>query len=65
MEPEAVEEGQQMGIACNLGRIDRTVRIALGLGLGIWGIFINSHPYLGRLLGIAGAIVILSATWGT
>jgi hypothetical protein len=54
-----------MGMVCNLGRIDRTVRIALGIGLGILGILINGHPYFGRLLGIAGAIVILSATWGT
>jgi hypothetical protein len=43
-----------MGMVCNLGRIDRTVRIALGIGLGILGILINGHPYFGRLLGIAG-----------
>jgi hypothetical protein len=52
-------------MVCNLGRIDRTVRIVLGIGLGILGILINGHPYFGRLLGIVGAMVILSATWGT
>ena len=42
------------------------LRIVAGVGMGIAGILIiNGHPYLGRLLGIAGAVVILSAVWGT
>jgi hypothetical protein len=41
------------------------LRIVLGVGMGIAGILINGHPYFGRLLGIAGAAVILSAAWGT
>ena len=41
------------------------LRIVLGVGMGITGILVNGHPYLGRFLGIAGAVVILSAVWGT
>ena len=41
------------------------LRIVLGVGMGIAGILVNGHPYVGRLLGIAGAVVILSAAWGT
>ena len=41
------------------------LRVVLGVGLGIAGILVNGHPYLGRFLGIAGAIVIISAAWGT
>jgi hypothetical protein len=40
-------------------------RIVPGVGMGIAGILVKGHPYLGRLLGIAGAAVILSAAWGT
>jgi Protein of unknown function (DUF2892) len=54
-----------MAAVCNLGRPDRIFRIVLGIGMGIAGILVNGHPYLGRLLGIAGAIVILSAVRGT
>ncbi|MFY9530069.1 MAG: YgaP-like transmembrane domain [Candidatus Acidiferrales bacterium] len=54
-----------MALACNLGRTDRGLRVVLGIGMGIVGILMNGHPYLGRLLGIAGAAVILSGAWGT
>ncbi|MGH9728422.1 MAG: YgaP-like transmembrane domain [Candidatus Acidiferrales bacterium] len=53
-----------MATVCNLGRTDRTLRIVLGLGVGLTGILISGHPILGRLLGLAGAIIILSAAWG-
>lgn len=51
----------------NVGRWDRTLRVALGIGLGIGGMLVNSntHPYLGSILGIIGALVILSGTCGT
>jgi DUF2892 family protein len=48
----------------NVGRMDRSVRIVLGVGLGITGILVHGHPYLGSALGIAGASVILSGTCG-
>jgi hypothetical protein len=54
-----------MTVVCNLGRSDRVFRIVLGVGMGIAGILVNGHPYLGRFLGIAGAAVILTAVWGT
>jgi DUF2892 family protein len=49
----------------NLGRQDRALRVALGIGMGLAGILITGHPYLGRTLGIAGAVVILSGGCGT
>ena len=52
-------------MACNLGGTDRTLRTVLGVGMGVAGILINGHPTLGRLLGVAGAVVILSGVWGT
>jgi hypothetical protein len=45
--------------------MDRGLRVALGVGLGIAGILINGHPHLGRALGITGALVILSGACGT
>jgi hypothetical protein len=54
-----------METVCNLGRTDRTLRIVLGVCIAIAGILINGHPYLGRLMGVAGALVILSGGWGT
>jgi hypothetical protein len=49
----------------NLGRMDRGLRVVLGMVLGIAGILISGHPHVGRALGIAGAIVILSGGCGT
>ncbi len=49
----------------NLGQTDRTLRVVLGIILGIAGILVNGHPYLGRALGVAGALVILSGACGT
>jgi hypothetical protein len=49
----------------NLGRMDRGLRVALGVGLGVAGILVNGHPYIGRALGTAGAAVILSGACGT
>ena len=53
-----------MATFLNVGRMDRVVRGVLGIGLGIAGILVNGHPYLGRALGIAGASLILSGTCG-
>ncbi len=48
----------------NVGRMDRTLRVALGIGLGIAAISVSGHRYLGWGLGIAGASVILSGVCG-
>ena len=48
----------------NVGRMDRALRVGLGIGLGIAGILVNGHPYLGWVLGISGVLVILSGTCG-
>jgi hypothetical protein len=53
-----------MGAFLNVGRMDRAVRVVLGIGLGIAAILVHGHPYLGSALGIAGASVILSGTCG-
>ena len=57
-------EGGHMASFLNVGRMDRALRIVLGVGLGIAGILVHGHPYLGSALGIAGASVILSGTCG-
>jgi hypothetical protein len=54
-----------MAMVLNVGRMDRSLRVALGIGLGIAGIVVDGHPYVGRALGIAGALVILSGACGT
>ena len=54
-----------MAVVCNLGRTDRTLRVVLGIGLGITGILIDGHPSVGRLFGVLGAPLILSAFRGT
>jgi hypothetical protein len=54
-----------MASILNLGRMDRGLRVALGVGLGVAGILVNGHPYVGRALGITGALVILSGACGT
>jgi hypothetical protein len=51
-----------MASLLNLGRMDRGLRVALGVGLGIAGILINGHPHVGRALGITGALVIRDVT---
>ena len=56
--------GGEMAGFLNVGRMDRTLRIVLGVGLGIAGILVHGHRYLGSALGIAGASVILSGTCG-
>ena len=56
--------GGKMATFLNVGRMDRTLRVALGIGLGIAGILVSGHPYLGWALGIAGASVILSGVCG-
>ena len=53
-----------MATFLNVGRMDRALRVVLGIGLGIAGILVHRHPYLGSALGIAGASVILSGTCG-
>jgi hypothetical protein len=54
-----------MAMGLNLGRMDRVLRVALGIGLGIAVILVNGHPYVGRALGIFGILVILSGACGT
>jgi Protein of unknown function (DUF2892) len=49
----------------NVGRVDRRIRLALGIALGISGILVSGHPNLGRGLGIIGALLILSGLCGT
>jgi len=53
-----------MATFLNVGRTDRTLRVVLGIALGIVGILVHGHRYLGSALGIAGASVILSGTCG-
>jgi hypothetical protein len=53
-----------MATFLNVGRMDRALRVVLGIGLGIAGILVHSHPYFGSALGIAGASVILSGICG-
>ena len=53
-----------MAMVLNVGRMDRSLRVALGIGLGIAGILVNGHPHLGWALGIAGVLVILNGTCG-
>lgn len=54
-----------MAMVLNVGRMDRALRVAVGIGLGIAGTLVNGHPYVGRVLGITGALVILSGACGT
>ena len=56
--------GGNVATFLNVGRMDRSLRVALGIGLGIAGILVNGHPHLGWALGIAGVLVILSGTCG-
>jgi len=49
----------------NLGRADRSIRIVLGVAVGVSGIFISGNPWLGRALGVAGAVIILGGLCGT
>jgi hypothetical protein len=49
----------------NLGRTDRALRVILGVGIGIAGILVSGHPYVGRVLGVVGGLVILSGASGT
>ena len=56
---------EAIAMILNLGRRDRALRMALGIGLGIAGILVNGHPYVGRALGVTGALVLLSGACGT
>jgi hypothetical protein len=49
----------------NVGRMDRRIRLALGIALGVSGILVSGHPNLGAGLGIAGVLLILSGICGT
>jgi len=49
----------------NLGVADRSIRIVLGVAIGVSGIFITGHPWLGCALGVAGAVIILGGLCGT
>jgi hypothetical protein len=54
-----------MFMARNLGRLDRALRVIFGVAIGIAGILVSDHPYVGRALGVVGALVILSGASGT
>ena len=54
-----------MASVLNLGGMDRGLRVVLGVALGIAGILVSGHAYVGRALGILGALVILSGGCGT
>ena len=56
---------KQTPMVFNLGRFDRTLRIVLGLALGLTGILTSGHPNLGRALGVLGALTILSGACGS
>ena len=43
-----------MATLLNVGRLDRALRVVVGVGLGSAGILVRGHPYLGWALGIAG-----------
>lgn len=47
----------------NLSRVDRALRV--GLGIGIAGIVVSHHPHVGRAMGFAEALVSLSGASGT
>ncbi len=53
-----------MATFLNVGRMDRALRVGLGISLGIAGILVKGHPYLGWALGIVGVSVIISGTCG-
>jgi hypothetical protein len=54
-----------MNLICNLNATDRSLRMIIGAGIGIGGILVSGHPWLGRMMGVAGALLILSAASGT
>jgi hypothetical protein len=37
----------------------------IGAGIGVGGILVSGHPWTGRLMGVAGGLLILSAAAGT
>jgi hypothetical protein len=49
----------------NVGRIDRRIRVAFGVALGVSGLLVRGHPNLGWWLGVTGALFILSGICGT
>ena len=49
----------------NLGKFDRSIRLAVGLAIGVTGILISGHPWIGRALGFLGALIILSGACGS
>lgn len=53
-----------MSTFLNVGRWDRAVRLVLGIGLSVWAIFIDGHPYARWGLTLGGIAVILSGTCG-
>ena len=59
------EDRRRMNLICNLNATDRSLRMIIGAGIGIGGILVSGHPWLGRMMGVAGALLILSAASGT
>jgi hypothetical protein len=49
----------------NVGRVDRRIRLGLGVALGVSGILVSGHHNVGIWLGVAGASFILSGICGT
>jgi len=48
----------------NVGRWDRALHLAVGIGLGVLAIFVDGHPYARWGLTLSGVAVILSGICG-
>lgn len=54
-----------MLLAPNLGRTDRTIRIALGVIVGVAAVLMENHFYWRIFLGLSSFSLIVGALWGT
>lgn len=54
-----------MILAPNLGRTDRTIRIALGVIVGVTAVVMEGHSWLRVFLGLSSFSLIVGALWGT
>jgi Inner membrane protein YgaP-like, transmembrane domain len=53
-----------MSALFNVGRVDRLLRLVLGIGLEVAAILAEGHPYARWGLALGGIAVILSGTCG-
>jgi len=56
---------ESLNVVRNVGRTDQVARIVLGVLIAATGILMSGHPVLGRLMGIIGALTILSGGCAT